>query len=158
MMCKITPALLTLILSSLLVLTGCSDGKSRKGWSSRYAHVANELHKQNVDLGCGFTAERWHADIEGHEKFAQAIGREVAKHENIVRQVAIDQCRAAWAYADLAVQQSEENTRKNCGNVGHNWHSDKIKHFQWAIQKTPYSIAVHSHTRRFSLSFCLSDK
>lgn len=147
---KIILCAVTLAVASIATANETSD------WAADYANQALNYQKMNIELSCGYAEKRWHADFDGHKLFAQAIGENTARFENKVRQTAIAQCKNALLYAEQGVSQNEENINRGCGLSGEIWHSDKSKHFTWAMKQTPYRVAIHDQQRRYSLSLCES--
>ncbi|WP_062063926.1 hypothetical protein [Cellvibrio sp. OA-2007] len=142
------------LLVAVFVITFPAAAKENSDWSASYAEQAVEYQKMNVALHCGYSADRWHTDYEGHKLFAGALGKDAADAENKVREIAIRQCRDAWTYAEQGVLQNQENLNRNCGLTGAIWHSDKKNHFAWAMNQTPYMIAIHDQKRRTLLALC----
>lgn len=143
-----------ILLATTLTIAAYATGNESSDWASSYAEQAIEYQKMNIAQSCGYSEDRWHTDFEGHKLFAETIGRATAEAENKVREIAIEQCRNAWLYADQGVSQNEENMLKNCGKSGAMWHSNKIRHFEWAMLQTPYGIAIHDQHRRALLALC----
>jgi hypothetical protein len=141
---------------AVFALAATVTAKENVDWKASYAEQAIDYQKMNVDLHCGYSSDRWHTDYEGHKLFAGAIGKDTADAENKVREVAIKQCQDAWLYAEQGVLQNEENLNRNCGLTGPIWHSDKTSHFSWAMNQTPYIIAIHDQKRRYLLNLCKS--
>ena len=142
------------LLAAAFVITSATAAKESSDWKASYAEQSVEYQKMNIELQCGYSADRWHTDYEGHKLFAGAIGKDTADAENKVRQIAIKQCRDAWLYAEQGVLQNEENLNRNCGHTSAIWHSDKMNHFAWAMNQTPYMIAIHDQKRRSLLALC----
>lgn len=147
---KIILCAVTLAVASIATANETSD------WAADYANQALKYQKMNIELSCGYAEKRWHVDLDGHKLFAQAIGGNTARFENKVRKTAIAQCKNALLYAEQGVSQNEENINRGCGLSGEIWHSDKSKHFTWAMKQTPYRVAIHDQQRRYSLSLCES--
>lgn len=146
----------TILFSMTLAMAGIVSANEASDWSTEYANQALEYQKKNIELSCGYAENRWHTDFDGHKLFAQSLGETTARFENKVRKTAIEQCQNALLYAEQGVSQNEENINRRCGLSGAIWHSDKSKHFTWAMKQTPYRIAIHDQQRRYSLSLCES--
>lgn len=143
-----------IIFGCIGLVAGFAVANDSPDWAGDYAALANAYQQKNIELSCGYREERWHSDVEGHTKFAKAIGETTALNENNVRKIAIEQCESAWRYAEQGVAQNEENIKRGCGISGAMWHSDISKHFNWAMKQTPYLVAIHDQQRRFKLSLC----
>lgn len=144
----------TIVFISTLLAASAACAGTYPDWATEYALQAVTYQKQNIELRCDYRDKRWHSDVEGHQRFATAIGETTAELENKVRHIAISQCQNAWIYAGQAAAQHEENLRRNCDLNGDMWHSDEMKHFVWAMQQTPYTIADQDQQRRTLLSRC----
>lgn len=142
------------LLATTLIVSANAVGNESSDWASNYADQAVAHQKMNIELKCGYSEDRWHTDFQGHKLFAETVGSATAESENKVREVAIEQCRHAWQYAEQGVAQNEENIRRECGKSGAIWHSDKASHFAWAMHQTRYMLAIHNQMRRYLLSMC----
>jgi hypothetical protein len=100
-----------------------------------YARIAVSQDEQNLRRQCGFTGSRWTSDYNAHYQWCTTVSRESADSEIRAREDELRQCRdrrsACDDYARIAVSQSKQNLKRQCGFTGSRWSSDYDAHYQW---------------------------
>ncbi len=64
---------------------------------STYGNTAKIQQSENINLGCGFSGQRWHTNKTAHRIFCLAVGEDNADTETAIRDHKLDTCRMAKA-------------------------------------------------------------
>ncbi len=121
-----------------------------------FSKTAAEQYRENLSRNCGLAGPEWHDDEERHLEWCLASPRKEADDLARFRENALKNCGKTWcdAYAELAVEQNEENVRNNCGFSGRRWQSDYRNHFDWCVGASKTAADSETRARDKDLAGC----
>lgn len=145
--------LLILLLLTIPLMAQAKD----KPWEAEYAEKALMQQLENEELKCGYRDDRWNRSKREHRKWALDTTRAIADGEIAVREAGLQACRKARDYAKEALESQMLNEEYRCKFYGGRWHNDFNSHFNWALWKSEYELAMERQERFRSLQVCMAD-
>ena len=121
-----------------------------QGACKDYASHAVSQARRNQEMRCGYRGTRWSTRARTHFDACVAandpayIEEQTAtrdqdlEHCNRTANTAAKSCRG---YAETAVEQNQQNTRRRCGLTGRRWQSNYQTHYAWCAEGDNYRIA-----------------
>lgn len=86
-----------LMVSALFVSSWTSARAASDVECAQYAETTVEQHADNLQLGCGYSGLRWHANKLGHFVFCKAADKNTIDAETQVRAAMLQQCSPEMA-------------------------------------------------------------
>jgi len=162
------------ILSTLFFNSFFNSSAFAKGnlsYCSQYAQTAVSQYQQNLQQHCGFTGLRWSNNKVGQMQWCMTVDERITANENQIRQHLLDNCstqknaktnnpqqidKSVYCdqYAQLAVEQNEQNKQRQCGFEGLRWSNDKKGQKQWCMAVRRELTAKENQARQGLLASC----
>ncbi len=149
------------LLGCVNINTGPADSEAiatTQEWAEEYARLAVMQHEKNMQIGCGFTGDKWHSKTKNHKAWALAVKKELSQQGLDERKEALDRCENASNYARRATEQHEENLALKCNLQGPIWHNKRASHFSWAESQSKETLKMHIGLRDEMLNECKKKK
>ena len=145
-------------------LAACAQQASRRKTCDQYADTAVQQALRNQNETCGFEGANWSPYQDDHVAFCLQADTNRLRSETATRETALQQCHGRNSvnadcdeYAKHAVQLSEINQQRDCGNEGELWSQDYAVHYQACTQSNQQERHGFMQERRQALFSCSND-
>ncbi len=143
---------------------GDGGGGGREDECRDYAEEAIAQARENRDLGCSFTGNRWSSRYAEHFNWCIGATRTQVQAERTARAADLRSCRggsdggdrseACRDYAEEAVAQIAEARRRDCRFSGPRWQGGYNVHYNWCMSARRGEREAESRARGEELRRC----